>query len=86
MKLVSMAVPTDIDKSIYNDYAAKQRAALSSLGEIRSGELVKRDDTYLFVQRLSHKNRSKSQEHRSPKTFPLHPQILKALHPDWPFL
>ena len=85
VKLVSMSVPTDIDKNQYNDYASKQRDALNALGELRSGELIQRDEKFLFVQRLSHKNRSKSQTPRAPKEFEIHPQALKALFPTWPF-
>ncbi|MCP4934099.1 MAG: hypothetical protein GY927_07795 [bacterium] len=85
VKLVSMSVPTDIGRNQYNDYASKQRDALNVLGELRSGELLKRDDEFIFLQRLTHKNRSKSQDGRVPKEFEIHPQALKALFPTWRF-
>ena len=85
VKLVSMSVPTDIDSNQYNDYASKQRDALNAPGELRSGELIQRDEKLLFVQRLSHKNRSRGQTPRTPKEFEIHPQALKTLFPTWPF-
>ncbi|MFK5948021.1 MAG: hypothetical protein QM500_04520 [Methylococcales bacterium] len=62
--VISMSVPGNIDFESFRDKAAE---TLSILGDVKSGEVVRRNDCYYFIQRLTHSNRSKKP--RTPKEF-----------------
>lgn len=64
--VVSMKVPNDVDFDAYRD---KTKDALSLLGDVRSGELFRINGAYVFVQRLTHSNRSKKDTPRIPKQY-----------------
>jgi hypothetical protein len=55
-----------------SDFEEHRKAAIASLellGETKSGVLVSRDGGQVFIQRLTHKNRSKSGVSRDPKEY-----------------
>ena len=60
------------------DYDAHRNACVSALeafGTVKGGELIWRDNQYIFVQRLTHRNRGKSP--RTPKEYPVEQSVLR---------
>ncbi len=61
------------------DYDAHRNACVSALeafGTVKGGDLIWRDNQYIFVQRLTHRNRGKSP--RTPKEYPVEQSVLEA--------
>ena len=67
---MSMKVPADANFDLFRNRA---KACLSVLGEVKAGELIKRDEQVIFLKRLTHVNRGKKK--RTPQEFKLSDSI-----------
>lgn len=52
--VISMLAPRDVN---FNDYREKATSCLELLGDVKSGELIERNNERYFIQRLTHANR-----------------------------
>lgn len=68
---ISMRVDERID---FEEYRKRARSLLEMVGDVKTGEAVKREGEYVFVQRLTHQNRGKSP--RVAKEYPFKPPFL----------
>jgi hypothetical protein len=68
--LISMSVPNRIKGDVFDAYAEHSKAALSVLGDVKSGEVIYDESMgYVFKKNVTHKGRSKNL--REPKLYPL---------------
>jgi hypothetical protein len=66
VSVIMMNTPHDAD---FEEHRKAAISRLELLGEAKTGILVSRDGEQVFIQRLTHKNRSKSGVSRDPKEY-----------------
>lgn len=74
VQYISMRVPDDVDFDVFRESATQ---CLSHLGDVKAGELIRREGDLYFVQRKNHKNRSKKPEAAKPKEYLIYDYVLE---------
>jgi hypothetical protein len=73
INLISMKVPNHVD---FDSYRAKAIECLSLLGDVKTGEVVLREDKPVFVQRKNHANRGKQESAKPAKEYAIEQVIF----------